>query len=139
MAPLLAPHDPKEQDLLYTLLPPAWTAGGEQAYPLGTDSLGRCILSRLIYGSRIALFVAVVSATGAMVLGTSLALIAGYFGRRIDWVIGRAVDIWMAFPPVVLALILLVGSGPASTRSSWRSSSSIGPGSAASSGARFSS
>lgn len=111
MAPLLAPHDPKEQDLLYTLLPPAWMAGGEQAYPLGTNSLGRCILSRLIYGSRIALFVAVVSATGAMVLGTSLALIAGYFGRRIDWVIGRAVDIWMAFPPVVLALILLVGLG----------------------------
>jgi peptide/nickel transport system permease protein len=110
-ARFLAPHDPTEQDLLYTLLPPAWATGGEPAYPLGTDSLGRCILSRLIYGSRVALFVAVVSATGAMVLGTSLALLAGYFGRRTDWLIARAVDIWMAFPPVVLALILLVGLG----------------------------
>lgn len=110
-APLLAPQDPTEQDLLYTLLPPFWTAGSEPAYPLGTDSLGRCILSRLIYGSQVALFVAVISATGAMVLGTVLALLAGYFGRRIDWIVARAVDVWMAFPPVVLALILLVGLG----------------------------
>lgn len=107
----LAPHDPIEQDLLSTLLPPVWTTGGDPAYPLGTDALGRCILSRLIYGSRIALVVAVVSATGAMVLGTSLALVAGYFGGRVDWLVGRAVDVWMAFPPVVLALILLVGLG----------------------------
>ena len=110
-APQLAPHDPTEQDLLYTLLPPVWAVGGESAYPLGTDSLGRCILSRLIYGSRIAVYVAAVAATGAMVLGTILALVAGYFGGRIDWFVGRAVDVWMAFPPVILALILLVGLG----------------------------
>lgn len=110
-APLLAPHDPAEQDLLATLLPPAWAPGGDAAYPLGTDSLGRCILSRLIFGARVALAVAAISATGAMLLGTALALLAGYFGGRTDWLIGRLVDIWMAFPPVVLALILLVGLG----------------------------
>jgi peptide/nickel transport system permease protein len=110
-APWLAPHDPQEQDLLSTLLPPMWSAGGEAAYPLGTDTLGRCILSRLLYGARIALYVGVVAATGAMLLGTVLALVAGYFGGWIDWAIGRLVDVWMAFPPVILALILLVGMG----------------------------
>jgi peptide/nickel transport system permease protein len=110
-APWLAPHDPTNQDLLYTLLPPTWAPGGEAEYLLGTDSLGRCILSRLIYGSRVAVYVAILSATGAMLLGTMLALLAGYFGGRVDWLIGRAVDVWMAFPPVVLALILLVGLG----------------------------
>ncbi len=110
-APWLAPHDPQEQDLLNTLLPPMWLAGGDAAYPLGTDTLGRCILSRLFHGARIALYVGVVAATGAMVLGTVLALVAGYFGGWIDWAIGRLVDVWMAFPPVILALILLVGMG----------------------------
>jgi len=111
LAPFLSPHDPAEQDLLNTLLPPAWSAGGEAIYPLGTDSLGRCILSRLLYGARIALYVAALAATGAMLLGTALALAGGYFGGRVDWIIGRAVDVWMAFPPVILALILLVGLG----------------------------
>jgi len=110
-APLVAPHDPQEQDLLNTLLPPMWAVGGERAYPLGTDTLGRCILSRLLYGARIALYVGVVAATGAMILGTVLALVAGYFGGWVDWLIGRLVDVWMAFPPVILALILLVGMG----------------------------
>lgn len=110
-APFLAPRDPGEQDLLATLLPPFWAAAGDAAYPLGTDSLGRCILSRLLYGARIAVAVAVISATGAMLMGATLALLAGYFGGRIDWLVGRAVDVWMAFPPVILALILLVGLG----------------------------
>lgn len=111
LAPLVAPHDPQEQDLLSTLLPPMWSAGGEARFPFGTDTLGRCILSRLLYGARVALTVAGIAATGAMTLGTVLALLAGYFGGWIDWLVGRAVDVWMAFPPVVLALILLVGLG----------------------------
>jgi peptide/nickel transport system permease protein len=111
LAPWLAPRDPGEQDLLATLLPPFWSSTGDPAFPLGTDSLGRCILSRLLYGARIAVAVAVISATGAMLLGTTLALLAGYCGGRIDWLVGRAVDVWMAFPPVILALILLVGLG----------------------------
>ena len=110
-APWIAPHDPQDQDLLNTLLPPMWSAGGDRAFPLGTDTLGRCILSRLIYGARVALYVASVAATGAMLLGTVLALVSGYFGGWVDWIIGRLVDIWMAFPPVILALILLVGMG----------------------------
>ncbi len=110
-APLLAPHDPGEQDLLSTLLPPAWADGGDAAFPLGTDSLGRCILSRLIYGARVAMMVAVLAALGAALLGSVLALISGYFGGAVDWLISRLVDIWMSFPPVILSLILMVGFG----------------------------
>ncbi|HEX9466000.1 MAG TPA: ABC transporter permease, partial [Alphaproteobacteria bacterium] len=94
LAPWLAPHDPGDQDLLRTLLPPVWQVGGDPAFPLGTDSLGRCILSRLIYGARVAMTVAVVAALGAAVLGSALALVAGYFGGLIDWLISRAVDVW---------------------------------------------
>ena len=107
----IAPHDPLEQDLLHMLVPPMWTQDGSAAYPLGTDSLGRCVLSRVIYGGRVALIVAVVSALGAMLAGSSLALISGYFGGRIDRAISAIVDLWMSFPPVVLSLILLVGLG----------------------------
>jgi peptide/nickel transport system permease protein len=111
LAPWIAPHDPQEQDLLATLLPPAWSSGGNFSYPFGTDTLGRCIASRLLFGARIALYVAVVAATGAMAVGTGLAIIAAYFGGKVDWLISRIVDVWMAFPPVVLALILLVAMG----------------------------
>ena len=110
-APLLAPHDPNEQNLISTLLPPAWQNGGDAAFPLGTDSLGRCTLSRLIYGARIAMTVAIVASLGAMIIGGVLAHIAGYFGGIIDWLIGRTVDVWMSFPPVILSLILMVGLG----------------------------
>ncbi len=110
-APLLAPHDPSEQDLLNTLLPPFWQTGAQPEFPLGTDALGRCILSRLLFGARIAMYVAIIAASGAMLLGTVLALLGGYFGGWIDWTIARAVDVWMAFPPVILSLILLVGLG----------------------------
>jgi len=110
-APWLAPNDPTEQDILNTLVPPIWDAGGDWAFPLGTDSLGRCVLSRLIYGSRIALTVAVFGALGAMIIGAILAHVAGYFGGWIDWVIGRVVEIWLSFPPVILSLILMVGLG----------------------------
>jgi dipeptide transport system permease protein len=110
-APLLAPHDPNDQNLISTLLPPAWLPGGEPEFPLGTDSLGRDVLSRLIYGARVAMTVAVVASFGAMLLGGVLAHVAGYFGGRIDWLIGRIVDVWMSFPPVILSLILMVGLG----------------------------
>src|SRR5713226_3385545 len=104
-APYLAPHDPTEQDLLRTLLPPAWLRGGDRAFPLGTDSLGRCTLSQLLFGARVAMTVAVAAAAGASVLGSILALLAGYFGGAVDWLISRAVDVWMSFPPVVLSLV----------------------------------
>lgn len=110
-APLLTSHDPGEQDLLNILLPPAWSAGGDAAFPLGTDSLGRDQLARLLFGARLALLVAVIAACGAAILGTVLAHIAGYFGGFVDWLIGRAVEVWMSFPPVILSLILMVGLG----------------------------
>jgi peptide/nickel transport system permease protein len=110
-APLLAPHDPGEQDLLNILLPPAWASGGDAAYPLGTDSLGRCVLSRLLYGARTAMAVAIFASLGAMIIGSILAHVAGYLGGAIDWIIGRIVDVWMSFPPVILSLILMVGLG----------------------------
>lgn len=111
LAPWLAPNDPNSQDLLNTLAPPFWTNAGSLQHPLGTDSLGRCTLSRVIYGSRVALIVAVAASTGAMLIGTVLALIAGYFGGRLDRIITRTVDAWMSFPPVVLSLLLMVGLG----------------------------
>jgi peptide/nickel transport system permease protein len=110
-APVLAPHDPGDQDLLHTLVPPLWASDGDWSFPLGTDSLGRDILSRLIFGSRVAMRVALLAALGAAVLGSALALLAGYFGGWIDGIIGRAVDVWMSFPPVILSLILMVGFG----------------------------
>jgi peptide/nickel transport system permease protein len=110
-APLLAPHDPGDQDLLANLLPPAFIEGGSADYLLGTDSLGRDILSRLLYGARVAMFVAVFAAFFAMVLGGTMALLAGYFGGRVDWLISRTVDAWMSFPPVILSVILMVGLG----------------------------
>jgi peptide/nickel transport system permease protein len=110
-APLLAPHDPNHQDLLAQLLPPAWSAEGAAQHLLGTDNLGRDTLSRLIYGARVALLVAITASLGAMVLGTTLALLAGYFGGWIDWLVSRAVELWLSFPPVVLSLILIVGFG----------------------------
>lgn len=110
-APWLAPHSPDEQDLINMLLPPMWSANGLAEYPLGTDGLGRCILSRALYGTRIAMLVAVTASTGAMLLGVLMALLAGYFGGWLDRIIGYVVDLWMSFPPVVLSLVLMVGLG----------------------------
>jgi peptide/nickel transport system permease protein len=111
LAAVLAPHDPNEQSLLNILTPPLWLDGGDASFPLGTDNLGRDVLSRLLFGARSALMVASLGALGAMVIGTILAHVAGYFGGLLDWFIGRAVDVWMSFPPVVLALILMIGLG----------------------------
>jgi len=110
-AGFLAPHDPGEQNLLSILTPPAWAEGGDPNFPLGTDSLGRCVLSRLIFGARTAMLVAFVASLGAMILGAMLAHVSGYFGGAVDWIIGRMVDVWMSFPPVILSLILMVGLG----------------------------
>jgi peptide/nickel transport system permease protein len=110
-APQIAPNDPANQDLLNMLLPPVWEEGGTSEYPFGTDSLGRCILSQIIYGARVALLVGFGAAIGAMLLGTALALLAGYFGGLIDRGISHLVDLWMSLPPVVLSVTLMVGFG----------------------------
>lgn len=112
-APWLAPHDPLEQDLLYSFLPPTWYPQGEGSYLLGTDNLGRDIISRTVYGTRIALVVAVIAASLACLLGTVLGLCAGFFGGKVDLIISRVVDIWMSFPAVLLSIVLVavIGAG----------------------------
>jgi peptide/nickel transport system permease protein len=112
-APLLAPHDPLEQDLLSAQLPPRWMHGGDPAFIFGTDSLGRCVLSRLIYSARIAVTVALIAATLAALIGVALGLLAGSFGGWVDQIISRLIDVWMAFPPVLLSIVLaaVIGAG----------------------------
>ncbi len=110
-APFIAPHDPVEQDLLLQYAPPVWADRAEPGYLFGTDNLGRDILSRLIYGAQIALFVAVTAAAAAGLLGTALGLLAGYLGGWVDTVISRLVEIWMAFPAVLLSIVLVAVMG----------------------------
>ncbi len=112
-APYIAPKDPLEQDLMSGTLPPAWIDGSDPGFLLGTDDLGRDVLSRAIFGTRIALTVAFVAAGLAALIGTLLGLLAGWYGGWIDKVISRLVDIWMAFPPVLLSILLVAvfGSG----------------------------
>lgn len=110
-APFIAPYDPSSQDLLGILLPPVWQDGGASSHLFGTDSLGRDVLSRMIYGARTAMTVALFATAGAMVVGTFLANCAGYFGGWIDWFISRLVEVWLSFPPVVLSMLLIVGLG----------------------------
>jgi peptide/nickel transport system permease protein len=111
LAPLLAPQDPLAQDLLFERLPPFWLPGAETGYWLGTDSLGRDLLSRLIYGGRVAFVVAFAAASAACVVGSALGLAAGYFGGWTDRIVSRIVDIWMAFPPVLFAILLVAVLG----------------------------
>ncbi|MER8394115.1 ABC transporter permease [Mesorhizobium sp. M1340] len=110
-APLVAPQDPLAQDLMLERLPPFWLSGAEPGYWLGTDSLGRDLLSRLIFGARIAFIVAFAAALAACLVGSTLGLIAGYFGGWADRIISRIVDVWMAFPPVLFAILLVAVLG----------------------------
>ena len=106
VGPALAPHDPNRQDLVSVRQPPVW-AGGVWSHPLGTDSLGRDLLSRLLWGARVALVVAVASAVVSAVIGVPVALVAGYARGRVDTVLMRVVDVWMSIPAVLLAIALM--------------------------------
>ncbi|PWE29727.1 ABC transporter permease [Pararhodobacter marinus] len=110
-APWIAPQDPLMQDLFTSRLPPFWMDGAEPGYWLGTDSLGRDVLSRILYGGRVALVVALIAGTATALIGATLGLIAGYFRGWADMVISRLVDIWMAFPPVLFAILLIAVMG----------------------------
>ncbi|WP_247880499.1 ABC transporter permease [Ochrobactrum sp. Q0168] len=110
-APWLAPKNPLEQDLMLATLPPSGYAGAEPGYWLGTDDLGRDVLSRLIHGTRIALLVAFIAAGLAALVGTALGLLAGWYRGWVDAVISRLVAIWMAFPPVLLSILLVAVFG----------------------------
>jgi peptide/nickel transport system permease protein len=112
-APWIAPHDPQNQVLERRLLPPAWQARGTWAFPLGCDHLGRDILSRLIYGSRVSLLVGLTAVAISGLLGVSLGLMAGYYGGRLDTVVMRLVDVQLAFPFILLAItvVAVLGAG----------------------------
>ena len=111
-APFLSPHDPLETSLYDQLKPPVWHQGGAWKNILGTDDLGRDILSRLIYGARVSLAVAVVSVGLAFCLGTLFGCIAGYYKGRSDSIIMRVMDMILSFPYILLAIVIVAYLGP---------------------------
>ena len=111
-APLLAPYDPFEQFRGFTKLPPFWAEGSDPRYILGTDAVGRDMLSRLIYGSRVSLFIGLSVMVVSMVVGVALGLAAAWFGGIIDVVILRIMDLIMSIPSLVLAILIIAVIGP---------------------------
>lgn len=112
LAPVLAPHDPMQQNLRARLAPPFWLDGGTLEHPLGTDQLGRDLFSRLVHGSRVAVLVAF-GATGlAVIIGTVLGLLSGYFGGAWDSIVMRVVDVIVSVPNIILYLTIVALAGP---------------------------
>lgn len=114
-AEFVAPHSPIEQYRDAFLVPPVWQEGGSWSYILGTDAVGRDMLSRLIHGSRYSLFVGVIVVTGAVSVGVTTGLIVGYVGGVTDTLVMRVMDIILAFPSLLLALVLVAILGPSLT------------------------
>ncbi len=113
LAPWIAPWKPTQLDLRARLAPPVWVQGGKTGHLLGTDNVGRDVLSRVIYGSRISLSVGAAAAILGMLLGSTLGLLAGFFGGWVDAVISWLINVQLAFPFTLLAIFLLgtVGGG----------------------------
>jgi dipeptide transport system permease protein len=112
LAGLIVPHGPNEQFRDALLRPPAWQTGGSWAFPFGTDAVGRDMLSRLIFGARYSLFIGVVVVTFSLIGGIVLGLVAGFVGGVADTVIMRVMDVILAFPSLLLALVLVAILGP---------------------------
>ncbi len=112
LAPWLAPHPPLAQQPGYILHPPAWLAGGSWAHPLGTDSVGRDLLSRLLMGCRLSLLTACAVVAFSMPTGVALGLLAGYCRGWVDALVMRAVDILLALPGLLLAIAMVAVLGP---------------------------
>jgi peptide/nickel transport system permease protein len=111
-APWLAPHDPVKNDMLNRRAPPIFLEGGSSEHLLGTDGLGRDILSRLIYGGRVSLSVALLVIFITAAVGTIIGIVSGFLGGRIDGFLMRLTDVAMSFPPLLIAMLLSVGLGP---------------------------
>jgi peptide/nickel transport system permease protein len=111
-APQISPYDPLQTSLTDRLKPPAFVEGGSQAHLLGTDKLGRDVLSRMIYGARVSLSVALLVIVFTSVIGTALGILGGYLAGWTDSVLMRITDISLAFPGIVIALLLAVILGP---------------------------
>ena len=106
-APLLAPHSPRQLNLRERLTPPIWMEEGNSKFILGTDGVGRDILSRIIYGSRISVTIGILSVLLGTLIGIPLGLVAGFYGGKVDTVIMRLADVQMSFPFILLAMYLL--------------------------------
>lgn len=111
-ASFIAPHAPNEQYRDALLQPPFWQAGGSLKFPLGTDAIGRDLLSRLIHGAQYSLFIGCIVVSLSLAVGVVLGLLAGFFRGRIDTFIMRIMDIVLAFPSLLLALVLVAVLGP---------------------------
>jgi peptide/nickel transport system permease protein len=111
-SPWLAPHDPTAQSLMNALKPPVWESGGSWSYLLGTDALGRDVLSRIIYGSRISVIVGFAAVSVAALIGTVLGMVAGYFGGWFDAVIMRCTDTMLSLPYILVAIAIIGAIGP---------------------------
>jgi len=112
IAPWLVPHDPFLQAVGSRLIPPVWDAGGTWTYPLGTDPLGRDLLSRIIYGARVSISAGALAVIVAMTLGVLMGLLAGYYGGAVDTIISNLVNVMLAFPFLLLALAAIAVVGP---------------------------
>jgi peptide/nickel transport system permease protein len=106
-APLIAPHDPYLQDLSKRLLPPVWTEKGSWEHIFGTDALGRDYFSRILYGARISMLIGLTAALGSGLIGTTLGLLAGYFGGRVDSIVTFIISVRLALPVVLVALAVV--------------------------------
>jgi peptide/nickel transport system permease protein len=115
LAPLLGLADPHDQSLRNRFKPPVWEEGGSWKHALGTDRLGRDMLSRIVWGSRVSLAAGVVTVLVASAFGAAVGLVAGYYGGRVDAALMRMTDATMSFPVILLALILAVTVGPSFT------------------------
>jgi peptide/nickel transport system permease protein len=111
-APWLAPYSPVEVDIRHRLGPPAWMEGGKVEHLLGTDQIGRDLLSRMIYGGRVSLLIGVAAVLVSATVGVLLGLGAGYFGSRTDWIIMTLINVMLTFPFVLLALAVIAVLGP---------------------------
>ncbi|MDC7700647.1 ABC transporter permease subunit [Vogesella indigofera] len=111
-APWIAPYDPIEQFRDYFLTPPAWADGGSSQFLLGTDELGRDILSRLIYGARLSLLIGLVSVVMALIPGVVMGLLAAFFPKALGTLIMRLMDVMMALPSLLLAVAIMAILGP---------------------------
>jgi peptide/nickel transport system permease protein len=112
LAPLVSPHDPIQGSLTDNLEPPAWLDNGTWSYPLGTDNLGRDVLSRLIYGARVSVVVALLAIVVAGTFGTGVGLVAGYYGGWTDTLLMRSVDLMLSMPLLLVAFVFAVVWGP---------------------------
>ena len=110
-APWVAPNSPLKQSLRERQVGPAWTEGGSSKFILGTDHVGRDILSRIIHGSRVSLMVAAVALASGILIGSTLGLVAGWYGGIADEVVARIVDIWLALPFLLVALVVVIVFG----------------------------